>query len=72
MGRSCLWLQDVQLYEVTEAAADHEPTMGQSSSSYDGTSQNQDVSDNGAALEPAALQEGCIVTYCRSEDPVAA
>ncbi len=64
------------MYEATEAAtaADHEPTMGQSSSSYDGTSvsQNQGVNDNVAALEPAALQEVCIMTYCRSEDPVAA
>ncbi len=61
------------MYEATEAA-DHEPAMGQSSSSADGmsVSQNQDVSDNVAALEPAALQEVCVKTHCRSEEAVAA
>ena len=76
MGRSCLWLQDVQVHEATEAAtaADHEPAMGLSSSSAGGTSvsQNQGVSDDVAVLEPAALQEVRIKTYCRSEEPVAA
>ncbi len=76
ISRARVWLQDVQMYEASEAAtaADHEPAMGLSSSSADGTliPQNQGVSDDVAALEPAALQEVCIKTYCRSEDPVSA
>ena len=64
------------MYEATEAAtaADHEPAMDLSSSSAAGTSvsQNQGVSDDVAVLEPAALQEVRIKTYCRSDEPVAA
>ncbi len=58
------------MYEATDAgtAADHEPAMGQSSSSADGTSisQDQSVNNNVAALQPAAMQEVCIKTYCRA------
>ncbi len=55
MGRSCLWLQDVQMYEAA-IAADHQHAMRLSSSSAGeaSISQNQGISGDGAALEPAA------------------
>ena len=70
MGSSCVWLQDIQMHEASEAAtaADHEPAMGLFRSSADETS----VSHNQGVSEPAALQEVRLIAYCRSEDPVAA
>ena len=70
MGSSCVWLQDIQMHEASEAAtaAHHEPAMGLFRSSADETS----VSHNQGVSEPAALQEVLLIACCRSEDPVAA